>query len=138
MLKKMKRPELYINYGVWVFLPKTNELVKRKILGIKVRYTCSCDFYIESVRVLNVGWISPEDVYMTRKEAFKEGIKKLQTLLKKSKDKLEWEEKNMEYKTKDLKDMLENYDHFLKKIGVNTVERDQIKFFCTLGFKKVD
>ena len=31
MLKKMKKPELYINYGVWVFLPNSNELVKRKI-----------------------------------------------------------------------------------------------------------
>ena len=149
MLKKMKRPDLYINYGVWVFLPNSNELVKRKIIGIKVGYTWSCDFYVESVCLLNVGWFSPEEVYMTRKEAFKEGVKKLQTLLKESQDELEWQERNTEHllrgyknkvtcKTRDLKDMLEIYDHFLEKMGVDKVERDQIKFFSSLGFKKVE
>ena len=74
MLKKMKNPELYIGYGVWVFLPNSNELVKRKIIELKVGYTYTWNysFYIESVYVLHVGWLPPEEVYMTKNEAFSE------------------------------------------------------------------
>ena len=148
MLKKLKRPELYINHGVWVFLQKTNELVKRKINSIEVVYYHNCDFSITSVYVQDIGKFSPEDVYMTRKEAFKEEIKKLQTALKESQDEMEWQEHNMNYqlkhyknkvecKKRDLKDILESHDHFLEKIGVSKEQRDQYKFFSELGFKEV-
>ena len=147
MLKKLKRLNLYINHGVWVFL-SNNELVKRKIESIDVHYLNDRLFLVTSLWVQGAGLFSPEEVYMTRKEAFKEKIKKLQTALKESQDEMEWQEHNMNYqlkhyknkvecKKRDLKDILESHDHFLEKIGVSKEQRDQYKFFSELGFNEV-
>lgn len=153
MLKKMKNPELYINYGVWVFLPNSNELVKRKIIGLKVGYTWSDGFYVESVCVLHVGWLSPEEVYMTRNEAFSEGIKLLRSQVNELKKDMERHKRDMEMsmkyqlgqwenslacRTQELKKVLESEDRYLKKKGVGEEERAQIKFFRESGFERID
>ena len=149
MLRKLKRPELYLNYGVWVFLPENNELVKRKIQDINVTYHQNHEYSVNNVRVQEVGECSPEEIYMTRKEAFIEGIKKYQNLLNKinieeekleklHKFEIEQHKNKKEHQIRELKKILKSQDKFLIKKNVNKQDRNQIKFFQELGFKKVD
>lgn len=147
MLAKMKRPNLYINHGVWVFLPKTNELVKRKIQSITVQFWRDC-FSVDAVYVDGVGELSPEDVYMSRKEAFTAGIKKLQKSLNECQEEIEWKKACLEREIREeenkekpltfaLKKVLESQDKFFAKKGVPKQTREQVKFFQELGFSKI-
>ena len=67
MLKHLKRPGLYINHGVWVFCKGSCYPVKRKILQIELLFE-SDTYTVKQVNVDGVGWRTPEQVYMTRKE----------------------------------------------------------------------
>ena len=145
----MKRPELYINYGVWVFLPENNELVKRKIRYVDVTYNWNYEFSVNNVFVQGIGNLCPEDVYMSRKEAFREGIKKFQNLLNNINKEKEHEEKNMKFHIKqyenriecqkrELKNVLKHQDKFLTKKNVSEQDRNQIRFFQELGFEKIE
>lgn len=126
MLKKLKKLDLYINHGVWIFLPGNNELVKRKIYSIDVHYLNNHLFAITSLCIEGVGIFSPEEVYMTRKEAFMEGIKHFQKRLNEVHNEMEHHKNNMEfqldiYKNKidcqirEIKNILKSQDRFLMK-----------------------
>lgn len=149
MLKKLKRPELYINYGVWVFLPENNELVKRKIQYVNVTYNLNYEFSVKNVFVQGIGNFSPEDVYMSRKEAFREGIKKFQNLLNNINKEKECHEINLKFQIeqcenkiecqkRELKNVLKHQDKFLTKKNVSEQDRNQIRFFQELGFEKMN
>lgn len=67
MLAKFKRPSLYINHGVWVFRKGFCYPIKRKILQVEVTFN-QVDYAVTRVYVDDLGWRTPEQVYMTHKE----------------------------------------------------------------------
>lgn len=80
MLSKLKRPGLYINHGVWVFLKGFCYPVKRKILRVEVTFN-QASYVVSRVEVDDLGWCTPEQVYMTRKETLPMQTTKLRNKL---------------------------------------------------------
>lgn len=76
MLAKFKRPGLYINHGVWVFKEKYDYPIKAKIWSVVTDHT-SEGFRVSCVYVQGVGRLEPNEVYMTRRAALAESVRKL-------------------------------------------------------------
>lgn len=83
MLRKFKRPEQYLNYGVWI-VDHAGVIHKYKIMDIRISYrqqdtgivTRVDDIYLE-----NGEQYLPGDVYMTKREAVMSLKKKAEELL---------------------------------------------------------
>ena len=76
MLAKFKRPGLYINHGGWVFKELCDYPIKAKIRAVETVHT-SDGFWVSHVHVQGVGQLVPDAVYMTRRAALTESVRKL-------------------------------------------------------------
>ena len=125
MLAKFKRPDMYINYGVWVFEDGLDYPTKHKIKSMQMAFNEE-GFFIKEVFLDSVGWVSADSVYMTKLEACADQIRDLQYAVKDCDRYLARTVENMHYKKKGISDKLEKLRKYQwRKTNFNKMTKEK-------------
>lgn len=114
MLERLKRPDKYINRGVWLFL-KNGQLVKRKIRQIDVSWNNN-KWHIKSVVLENLEEsFNPIFLYMRKTEALDTVLHGMEVRKKLLESTIKDLEESLIYKKKELQDIKDKILRFKDK-----------------------
>ena len=122
MLKLFKKPEDYINYGVWLIPTNRNYTEKRKIIEVKTHLIKGRipSYTVTKVRVEHDNnWYLPSNLFMSKKDCMEASKDKFITEIEKLQREIEYYEfhvKSNMHSIKIAKEKIESIKSNLEKI----------------------